>query len=337
MASRLPKVLKHQLRAAIQEDHPHLIPLVDDADVRIWHFLVVNLPGVYAGGEYLFRLTAPDDFPFKPPQFEFVTPNGVYEPGGRICISIGEFHADSSSEHGSHGWRSALGMIGFAREVVNGMINPEYLGAGIRVISAPTKANRVALAQSSRSANETESAGLMAKVAEFEAAHPDHAAVRLRRMFTSADDLARAAAPSAGMWEAAAADVWEWFGAAVEAARARGLPDALRLQVFDALRERDLPARSLLLRALHVELLGAGPERGQAFDALVELMAGACSSAEAPKVTKALAQASGAGVHIARYSDKLRALISAPPERKKEAATALVGAIAALVPASGTA
>jgi len=118
----------------MKDPHPNLIAIFDEADIRVWHCMVVGLDKPFLGGEYIFRLTAPDDFPMKPPRFEFITKNGVYEPGGAICISVGEFHADDKpGKDGASGWRPALGMAGFATQVVNGMICHDTLKYGIRI------------------------------------------------------------------------------------------------------------------------------------------------------------------------------------------------------------
>ena len=135
--SRTAKIMNAQFKAFIKDDDEYLMATIDESDPKIWYFMVSGLLEPYAGGEYVFRLKAPDDFPQRPPEFEFVTPNGVYDVGGKICISIGEFHAkDAPKKDGATGWRAALGMKGFAKQVVNGMIVPETLGGGIRILGA---------------------------------------------------------------------------------------------------------------------------------------------------------------------------------------------------------
>ena len=118
------RVLANQYRIALAKPFEHLLVWADEADLRRWFFLVVGLEPPFAGGEFVFLLTAPDTFPQEPPKFEFLTPNGVFEPGGPICISIGEFHAhDAPGASGGQGWRPCLGMLGFAREVVNALVS----------------------------------------------------------------------------------------------------------------------------------------------------------------------------------------------------------------------
>ena len=174
-----------QFQEALEENHPNLIPVMDETDINTWFFLITNLSGVYKGGEYIFCLKAPDTFPARPPQFTFLTANGVYEPGGKICISIGEFHAEySAGGSGAFGWRAVLGMNGFAREVVNGMIDPEHLGGGIRILDE-SPALRARRAAASVSYNQRHHADLVALFQKFEEDHPDQLVVKLRRMWRS--------------------------------------------------------------------------------------------------------------------------------------------------------
>ena len=132
---RVVKVLTAQYNKFVKsDDNPHLLCTIDERDIRVWYFLVGGLDKPYLGGEYIFRLTAPDTFPQRPPSFDFCTVNGVFMPGGPICISIGEYHADMApGKDGGGGWRASLGMQGFATQVVNGLICHQALGSGIRI------------------------------------------------------------------------------------------------------------------------------------------------------------------------------------------------------------
>ena len=85
---RLVRILAEQYRLYVANPHPNMLAVVDESDMRVWHFLIGGLDDPYKGGEYVFTLTAPDDFPAKPPHLEFKTTNGVYAMGGAICISF---------------------------------------------------------------------------------------------------------------------------------------------------------------------------------------------------------------------------------------------------------
>ena len=140
---KITKILINQYKIALKNNDPNLIPLMDTTDVRIWYFLIKGLEMPFDNGEYIFKLTAPDDFPHAPPKFEFLTPNGVYDLGGAICISVGEFHTnDKPGKDGAHGWRPSLGMYGFARQVMNGLICYDGLDHGIRILSTSTEVKK---------------------------------------------------------------------------------------------------------------------------------------------------------------------------------------------------
>ncbi|OAJ43791.1 hypothetical protein BDEG_27111 [Batrachochytrium dendrobatidis JEL423] len=79
-----------------------------------WHFTLRGPPdGGFLGGRYHGRLIFPVDYPFKaskhrlnihacPPNISFLTPNGRFEVGKKICLSITGYHPES--------WRPAWGV-----------------------------------------------------------------------------------------------------------------------------------------------------------------------------------------------------------------------------------
>ena len=96
----------------------------------VWYLKLHGFAGdedEFVGGEYIVRMKAPEGFPFKPPHFRFMTPNGVYDVEKKVCINIGQFHSDQ--------YRAALGMSGFANQLVSGMIGWKTLGGGISLLN----------------------------------------------------------------------------------------------------------------------------------------------------------------------------------------------------------
>jgi ubiquitin-protein ligase len=167
------RVLRSQHAAYMRDPLPNLLVYPDPEKCHVWYWLVVGLEAPYRGGEYLFCLTAGPEFPKKPPRFEFLTNSGVFQPGGPICISVGEFHErDKPGKSGAYGWRPSLGMRGFAAEVVNGMIcaSEEFNGIRIEVVSP---ALREMYAKASRAANERAAPDLARAFDRILADHPD--------------------------------------------------------------------------------------------------------------------------------------------------------------------
>lgn len=140
-------MMMRQFKKATVTDNEFVKFAIDPKDCNTWYLLLRGFSGdddEFVGGEYLVRMFAPPKFPFEPPQFYFLTENGVYAPEVKVCINIGEYHKDD--------YRATLGMSGFADELVNGMIGWRSLKGGINLINT-TIAQKRSLAQSSRAVN----------------------------------------------------------------------------------------------------------------------------------------------------------------------------------------
>lgn len=121
-------------------------------------FRVRNMSGPndeFVGGEYLFRLIIPPEFPLKPPDLWFLTPNGVYELNGPICISTGKFH--------SQNYVATRGLVGFGTDVWTAMVQYPDLGGGIRIIHNRTPENISKLALQSKIINRKQYSNYISK------------------------------------------------------------------------------------------------------------------------------------------------------------------------------
>lgn len=175
---RLVKILLAQHKNFNADPYPHLLAISDEQDLRVWYFLVGGLDDPFLHGEFIFKLTAPDSFPEKPPRFEFCTENGVFHPTGPICISVGEYHTnDRPGKTGAYGWRPALGMKGFAIQVVNGLICYEGLESGIRIQNS-SAAEKKEFAKNSRATNARKFPDLYRRFEEIITESPDIEPVR---------------------------------------------------------------------------------------------------------------------------------------------------------------
>mmetsp|Transcript_12349 Transcript_12349/g.22315 ORF Transcript_12349/g.22315 Transcript_12349/m.22315 type:complete len:316 (+) Transcript_12349:47-994(+) len=92
-------------------------------DLFEWHFTVRGPPDTcFEGGLYHGRILLPSEYPLKPPEFMLLTPNGRFEVGKRICLSITSFHQETWQP--SWGIRTMLtALIGFMPSA------PEGIGA----------------------------------------------------------------------------------------------------------------------------------------------------------------------------------------------------------------
>jgi len=74
-------------------------PLEDD--LFVWHFTLRGPPKTeFEGGVYHGMILLPPDYPFKPPNIVFNTPNGRFSVGTKICLSISAYHP----EHWQPAW-----------------------------------------------------------------------------------------------------------------------------------------------------------------------------------------------------------------------------------------
>tara|TARA_B110000908_G_scaffold53834_1_gene65622 strand:+ start:16626 stop:17183 length:558 start_codon:yes stop_codon:yes gene_type:complete len=137
MPRTLASLVAAQLKKIIKADEEYYTAAVDPEDIQTIYVLVGNLPDNYMGGQYLYKLTIPTDFPEKPPHLFALTPNGVFQTGGQICVSIGTFHQSdhkNSNSKGDYGWRPAIGLGGFVLNgVVNAMLHFDSNDHGIRI------------------------------------------------------------------------------------------------------------------------------------------------------------------------------------------------------------
>eukprot|EP00041_Stephanoeca_diplocostata_P008520 m.126214 g.126214 ORF g.126214 m.126214 type:complete len:322 (-) comp17361_c0_seq1:52-1017(-) len=75
-------------------DQYHAAPL--EENIFEWHFTIAGPAGTdFAGGIYHGRIILPPEYPMKPPNFSFLTENGRFEIGKKICLSISAHHPES--------------------------------------------------------------------------------------------------------------------------------------------------------------------------------------------------------------------------------------------------
>lgn len=149
--------------------------IMDDADMRVWYMMVVGLSEPFLHGQFIFKFTIPDEFPMRPPSIEALTPNGVFDLGGPLCISIGEFHEKT--------WVPSIGMPGCGRQMWNALLCFEYEDAiqpAIRILYSTDDAKQ-RIADESAAYNREHNADLMRLFDEYADAHPEYIAVQAFR------------------------------------------------------------------------------------------------------------------------------------------------------------
>jgi ubiquitin-protein ligase len=145
----------------------------DDSDLHTIVVLVMGILGpenAFAGGEYLLKLMlvpaggAAQGYPYDPPDFTFLTPNGVYAPNTNTpCVSIGKYHAQEM--RGVQGYTAGLKFRGFANAIVGTFTDPTSLGGGINITTGDMNPKTWRkLAAESRAYNEKHHPDLMEKL-----------------------------------------------------------------------------------------------------------------------------------------------------------------------------
>jgi len=122
-------LIKH-FKEVLKYRHEYVDVIMADKDTFEFIFRIRNMKGSndeFIGGEYLLRLIPPDNYPYKPPDFKFLTPNGIYELNSSVCLSTGKYHPQQ--------YRATGGMAGLARDIWTAMIMHKDIGGGISIIS----------------------------------------------------------------------------------------------------------------------------------------------------------------------------------------------------------
>jgi ubiquitin-protein ligase len=73
---------------------PNLILKPSD-NLEIWYFIVYDLKDTeYENGVYLGKVILPPKYPFKAPDFQFLTPSGRFEINKKLCTSFTGYHQE---------------------------------------------------------------------------------------------------------------------------------------------------------------------------------------------------------------------------------------------------
>lgn len=74
-------------------DQYYATPL--ESNLFEWHFTLRGPPDTpFEGGVYHGRILLPPDYPFRPPDIMFTTPNGRFNVGTKICLTISSYHPE---------------------------------------------------------------------------------------------------------------------------------------------------------------------------------------------------------------------------------------------------
>jgi ubiquitin-conjugating enzyme E2 J1 len=89
------KRITREYQDLIKQPSPYFIAAPLKLNLFEWHFTLRGpRDSEFQGGKYHGKLLLPSDYPFSPPDFIFLTPNGRYDIGTKICLSITRWHVE---------------------------------------------------------------------------------------------------------------------------------------------------------------------------------------------------------------------------------------------------
>jgi hypothetical protein len=155
--TRVCKIIQKQFADAIKQPNEYIKFWIDPNNVTNVYIMIYGAVGnqdEFVGGEYLAEVKLPigdsisESYPFKPPLFRMLTPNGIFTEDALPCTTNSVHHPKDFLQNGV-----TRGLDGFCMEWVNGLISYKDLGAGIAIIRNPKLADLKYYAADSRKYN----------------------------------------------------------------------------------------------------------------------------------------------------------------------------------------
>jgi ubiquitin-protein ligase len=94
MTTNYPRIVKEieEIRKNIDKNFKIY---VSDQNLMDWYILYSNIDDDrFKNGEYLLHIKLQEGYPFKPPEFKWLTPNGRFEINTKICYNISSYHEE---------------------------------------------------------------------------------------------------------------------------------------------------------------------------------------------------------------------------------------------------
>ncbi|KNE62585.1 hypothetical protein AMAG_07788 [Allomyces macrogynus ATCC 38327] len=138
--SAVRRVLKELAEFEREPSPRYTVTIPEEGNLFELHFTIRGPSDTpYAKGLYHGALFLPHDYPFRPPEITFLTPNGRFEVKKKICLSVSDFHPES--------WQPAWG-IRTVLVGISGFMGVESEGAIGSIKWTDEERARLALASS---------------------------------------------------------------------------------------------------------------------------------------------------------------------------------------------
>ena len=77
---------------------PNIKIAYDTNNLLDWYCMIYDLnEEEYKNGQYIFNIKMSPNYPFDPPEFYFLTPNGRFDIDKKLCFSNSSYHKESWS------------------------------------------------------------------------------------------------------------------------------------------------------------------------------------------------------------------------------------------------
>ena len=88
--------LRMELRKSNKDPSTDFVAGPVNDDLLLWHFTIKGPKDTpFEGGIYHGEIFFPFSYPLEPPDIVFLTPNGRFEVGKKICLTVTSYHPDS--------------------------------------------------------------------------------------------------------------------------------------------------------------------------------------------------------------------------------------------------
>lgn len=92
------KRLVGDFRLVKKDPHEYVEVMPDMKDLLTWYFLIKGPEfSDFKGGYYIGKIMHSSDYPFTPPDFMLLTPNGRFQINQKICLSNTGYHSSEWS------------------------------------------------------------------------------------------------------------------------------------------------------------------------------------------------------------------------------------------------
>lgn len=92
------KRIKKEYTELIENPLPNIKIAHAPDNILDWYCIIYDLnEDEYINGEYIFNIRMSPNYPFEPPEFFFLTPNGRFDTKKKLCFSNSSYHKESWS------------------------------------------------------------------------------------------------------------------------------------------------------------------------------------------------------------------------------------------------